>query len=90
MREVPLLDHPKGGALPHSRVTPLCSLDCIDANTARMPSHTGFERISPLPEREVFIDNLLVRIHLIFVMIRWTGLAPWEFEFAFLGGLTPS
>ena len=32
-------------------------------------------------EREFFIDNLLVRIHFIIVMIRWTGLAPWEFEF---------
>jgi len=31
-------------------------------------------------EREFFIDNLLVRIHFIIVMIRWTGLAPWEFE----------
>ena len=31
-----------------------------------------------LREREFFIDNLLVRIHLIVVMIRWTGLAPWE------------
>jgi len=30
-------------------------------------------------EREFFIDNLLVRIQLIIVMIRWTGLAPWEF-----------
>ena len=30
-------------------------------------------------EREFFIDNLLVRIHLIIVMIRWTGLAPWKF-----------
>ena len=28
-------------------------------------------------EREFFIDNLLVRIHCIIVMIRWTGLAPW-------------
>jgi len=28
--------------------------------------------------REFFIDNLLVRIHFIIVMIRWTGLAPWE------------
>ena len=28
---------------------------------------------------EFFTDNLLVRIHLIIVMIRWTGLAPWEF-----------
>jgi len=39
-------------------------------------------------EREFFIDNLLVRIHFIIVMIRmirWTGLAPWEFEFAFPG-----
>ena len=34
-------------------------------------------------EREFFIDNLLVRIHYIIVMIRWTGLAPWEFEFPF-------
>jgi len=36
-------------------------------------------------EREFFIDNLLVRIHFIIVMIRWTGLAPWEFEFPFPG-----
>ena len=34
------------------------------------------------PEREdSFIDNLLVRNHFIIVMIRWTGLAPWELEF---------
>ena len=33
----------------------------------------------------VFIDNLLVRIHFIIVMIRWTGLAPREFEFPFPG-----
>jgi len=39
-------------------------------------------------EREFFIDNLLVRIHCIIVMIRWTGLAPWEFEFPFPGSLT--
>jgi len=31
-------------------------------------------------EREFFIGNLLVRIHLIIVMIRWTGLAPWKFD----------
>jgi len=36
-------------------------------------------------ERDFFIDNLLVRIHMIIVMIRWTGLAPWEFEFPFPG-----
>jgi len=39
-------------------------------------------------QREFFIDNLLVRIHFIVVMIRWTGLATWEFEFFFLGSLT--
>jgi len=33
------------------------------------------------PPTEFFIDKLLVRIHLIIVMIKWTGLAPWEFEF---------
>ena len=39
-------------------------------------------------EREFCIDNLLVRVHFIIVMIRWTGLAPWEFEFPFPGSLT--
>ena len=33
-------------------------------------------------------NNLLVRVHFIVVMIRWTGLAPWEFEFRFPGSLT--
>ena len=28
------------------------------------------------------------RIHFIIEMIRWTGLAPWEFEFPFTGSLT--
>jgi hypothetical protein len=36
-------------------------------------------------ERELFIDNQLVRIHFVSVMIRWTGLAPWRFEFPFSG-----
>ena len=39
-------------------------------------------------ERDFFIDNLLVQIFLIIVMIWWTGLAPWEFEFPFPGSLT--
>jgi len=30
----------------------------------------------PIVEREIFIDNLLVRIHFITEMILWTGLAP--------------
>jgi len=41
----------------------------------------------PGPEREFFIDNLLVRIHFILEMIWWTGLAPWEFELPFPGSL---
>jgi len=40
-----------------------------------------------LRARKFCIDNLLVRIHFIIVMIRWTGLAPWEFEFPFPGSL---
>ena len=42
-----------------------------------------------LREREFFIDNLLVRIHLIMsqMCFWWTGLAPWEFEFPFPGSL---
>ena len=31
------------------------------------------ERLFATPEREFFIDNLLVRINSIIVMIRWTG-----------------
>jgi len=37
-------------------------------------------RVARLGKREFLIDNLLVRIHFIIVMIRWTGLAAWEFE----------
>ena len=33
--------------------------------------------------REFCIDNLLVRSHFIILMIRWTGLAPWEFDSLF-------
>ena len=36
-------------------------------------------------EREFFIDNLLVRIHVILEMFWWIGLAPWEFELPFPG-----
>ena len=44
--------------------------------------------VSAVSEREFFIDTLLVRIHLIIVMIGWTGRAPWEFESPFPGSLT--
>jgi len=54
----------------------------------RSAQHPG---ITTLParacRREFFIDNLLVRIHFIIVMIRWTGLAPREFEFPLPGSL---
>ena len=36
-------------------------------------------------EREMCMDNLLVRINVIIKMIYWTGLVPWEFEFPFPG-----
>ena len=45
--------------------------------------HSGV--VHPL-EREFLIDNLLVRIQ----MIWWTDLAPWEFGFPFPGSLTPT
>jgi hypothetical protein len=44
--------------------------------------------VAGLQEREFFIDDLLFRIHFIIVMIRWTGPAPWQFEFPFPGSLT--
>ena len=39
-------------------------------------------------KREFFFEILKVRIHVIIVTIRWTGLAPWEFEFPFPGSFT--
>jgi len=51
---------------------------------AGLRPHTGGLKARALPcrgrarhrgEREFFIDNVLVRIHLIIVIIRWTGLA---------------
>ena len=52
------------------------------------PGFPGYEGFQVMREREFFIDNLLVRNHFIIEMIRWTGLAPWEFEFPFPGSLT--
>ena len=46
-----------------------------------------FQQPNHQKEREFFIDNLLVWIYFVIVMIRWTGLAPLEFEFPFLGSL---
>jgi hypothetical protein len=44
----------------------------------------GWKRFS---EREFWTDHLLVRIYLIIVMIRRTGLATWECEFSFPGSI---
>ena len=51
-------------------------------------SLSGWECAGGCTERELCIDNLLVRIHCIAVMIRWTGPVPWELEFPFPGSLT--
>ena len=52
----------------------------------RVYSHHPTPTLSPnstslARERELCIDNLLVRIHFIIEIIWWTGLAPWESEF---------
>ena len=63
-----------GGAVSYERGTPV----------NRKPQTAG-----AVPrEGELFLDNLLARIHFIIVMIRWTGLAPWDFEFPFPGSRT--
>ena len=51
------------------------SVDMCAAARARSVA-AGSERGT---QREFFIANLLVRIHYSIVMIKWTGLAPWEF-----------
>ena len=64
--------------------------DVLDGEVVLL-HHPPAEGARALPiEREFFIDNLLVRIHFIIVIFRWTGLAPWEFEFPFPGSLTTS
>ena len=35
------------------------------------------------PQRDFFIDKLLVRTHVFIVVVRWTGLAPWELNSLF-------
>ena len=62
-------------------------LRLIDSYGGRgaLPQH-GFSRKSN--DWTLVSSNLLVRIHFIIVMIRWTGLALWGFEFPFPGSLT--
>jgi len=51
----------------------------------RADRQPGSEHGGPPGDAAFFIDNLLVRVHFNIVMVWWTGLAPWEFEF--LGGV---
>jgi len=61
------------------------------AGLAVLPAGCGcLRRLLPGPERKLFLDNLLVRIRFFIVMIWWTGLALWEFDFPFPGPLPHS
>ena len=68
-----------GGAFSYERGTPV-SHSSSAATSSPSPATCS--------QRELCIDNLLVRIHFIVVMSRWTGLVPWEFEFPFPGNRT--
>jgi len=61
--------------------------DCIRASVVLrdLPPAYLLYGVSPHTggERELLIDNLLMRVKFIIVMIRWTGLASREFEFPF-------
>ena len=63
------------------------SNDPLEFNVLR-EAIRGADGILVVRERGFFIDNLLVRIHFIIVVNRWTGLAPWKFEFPFSGSRT--
>ena len=56
--------------------------ESVEKKTAQVQRLTSaLAQAKYIPHREFFlIDNLLVRIHFIIVMIRWTGLAPWSWE----------
>ena len=54
------------------------SLKLSDPNVNE-PTSTDSVHPPEAAEKDFFIDNLLVRIHYIIEMMKWTGLAPWEF-----------
>jgi len=72
----------------HSTVMTLMS--AREARVKMTPPNCERRNADPptCPERGLFSDNLLVRIHFIIVMIRRTGLVPREFKFPFPGSLT--
>ena len=51
-----------------------------EGGSQRMKTRSAVSTAWSCREREIFIDNLLVRVHLIIEM-SLVDLAPWEFEF---------
>ena len=90
--------HVYDSLLPHKQVTVVegrAPLSGSVVSHARWPSLRirawgfgtrvyGFGLKTRFNETECLNDNLLVRIHFIIVMIGWTSLAPWDFEFLLL------
>ena len=63
---------------------PLYCLSVVRSSPHRVGVHPPTHSLSGLKtHREFFIDNLLVRIHFMIVMIRWTGLSLWSLNFFF-------
>ena len=73
-----MLSDQDGGGL-WGVVSGWCSLGVVSERVV----HEG----AAAPERELFVDNLLVRIYTITEMIQRTGLAPWVFRLPFPSSL---
>ena len=74
-------------AAPQRRPMPPLPSPRMEEESVRMLFEETFGPVPPLV-RKFFIDNLLVRIHFVIVVIRWTGLAPGEFKRPVPGILT--
>ena len=61
------------------------SLELLGDSLKKFGEDAGTAVGNAVVEPRSLFFNLLVRIHFTIVMIRWTGLAPWEFEFPFPG-----
>ena len=75
--------HSRALSLSHSH-THTNSLALSQATVGQPRNRGRHVRAALGADREFFIDNLLVRIHFIIVMIRWTGLAPGSLTSTFL------
>ena len=69
----------------HFRAARVVKKPSVISDLTNSALHAGMSTAGapPVAVPTLLIDDLLVRIHFIIVMIRWTGLAPWEFEFPF-------